>query len=156
MLGPMVNPGFPKKQLVGVYSLELARLYNYLYQQSDKQFAIVHSLDGYDEVSLTTDVKVIMNGIEKIVSPESLGFSRVEVEDLKGGNTVKEAAKIFSDVLDRKWYQGTANDCISKQCSCFAVLLSAEIHEECVQMAQESIQSGKAFRSFTRLIEMQS
>ena len=156
ILGPMVNPSFPKKQLVGVFSLELARLYNYLYQQSDKQFIIVHSLDGYDEVSLTSDVKVIINGIEKIASPESLGFSRVEVEDLKGGASVEEAAKIFSNVLQDNGTKAqqmivSANSALALQC-----YYPLKSYEECVQMAQESIHSGKAFRSFTRLIEMQS
>ena len=76
MLGPMVNPAFPKKQLIGVYSLDLARLYNYLYQQSDKRYVIVHSLDGYDEISLTNDFKYILNGVEEIVSPENFGYTR--------------------------------------------------------------------------------
>ena len=78
MLGPMVNPSFPSKQLIGVYSLELARLYNYLYQQSSMKYMIIFSLDGYDEVSLTSDFKYILNGVEQIVSPEMMNYKRAK------------------------------------------------------------------------------
>jgi anthranilate phosphoribosyltransferase len=102
MLGPLVNPVFPKYQLLGVYNLPLLRLYSYTYQQSDTQFAVVHSLDGYDEISLTTEFKVAISGNEKIYTPESLGFSRYQEADLYGGDTPEEAAKIFNNVLKNK------------------------------------------------------
>ncbi|HEX3009290.1 MAG TPA: anthranilate phosphoribosyltransferase, partial [Bacteroidales bacterium] len=100
MLGPMVNPCFPKKQMVGVYSLELARLYNYLYQQTDKQFAIIHSLDGYDEVSLTGPFKVITNTMDSILSPGDLGMNILKKEEIGGGNTIPEADDIFVKILE--------------------------------------------------------
>src|SRR5436190_18240154 len=99
MLGPMVNPAFPKHQLVGVYNLEMARIYNYLLQQTDKNFTIIHSLDGYDEISLTGDTKVITNYGEKIMSAETLGKRLVSAVDIYGGNTVEEAGKIFINIL---------------------------------------------------------
>jgi anthranilate phosphoribosyltransferase len=156
ILGPMINPSFPQKQFVGVFSLELARLYNYLYQQSGKQFTIVHSLDGYDEVSLTADVKIIVNGVEMIASPESLGFSRVDSKDLKNGATLDEAAVIFRNVLEGK---GTdtqqmvvvANSALALQCYFQGKPLS-----ECIDMARQSIESGKALEAFNKLIAMQS
>ena len=95
MLGPMVNPATPKFQLVGVFSLEMARIYNYLLQQSDTVFTIIHSLDGYDEISLTNDTKVITNKGENIFTPEQLGKRMVNASDIGGGNSVEEAAKIF-------------------------------------------------------------
>ena len=76
MLGPLVNPVMPTYQLLGVYNLPLLRLYNYTYQESGTQFAVVHSLDGYDEISLTSDFKVAMPDSEKLYSPEELGFAR--------------------------------------------------------------------------------
>src|SRR5882672_1217728 len=88
MLGPMVNPAFPKFQLVGVYNLEMARIYNYLLQQTDKAFTIIHSLDGYDEISLTGDTKVITNAGEKIYNAEELGKRMVNPSDIHGGNSV--------------------------------------------------------------------
>ena len=105
MLGPMVNPAFPKNQLVGVFNLELARVYGYLYQQSGKNYTILHALDGYDEISLTGDTKVISNRFEQQISPSDFGVSAVKAEEIFGGDTVEEAATIFRRVLSGK---GTA------------------------------------------------
>ncbi len=99
MLGPMVNPSFPARQLIGVYSLELARLYNYLYQQSSTRYMIIFSLDGYDEVSLTSDFKYILNGVEQIVSPEMMNYKRAQQSELKGGSNVSESAELFMKIL---------------------------------------------------------
>src|SRR5678815_2482899 len=99
MLGPMVHPAFPKYQLVGVYNRELARIYNYLLQQTGKAFTIIHSLDGYDEISLTNDTKVITKEGERIMSPIQLGKRMVQASDIFGGNTVEEAAKIFRKII---------------------------------------------------------
>src|SRR5690606_621082 len=98
MLGPMVNPSFPRKQLVGVFNLELARLYGYLYQKSGKDFVILHSLDGYDEISLTGPFKVVTQDKEEFITPESLGFERHKPEMISGGDTIEEAAKVFIDI----------------------------------------------------------
>jgi anthranilate phosphoribosyltransferase len=99
MLGPMVNPAFPKHQLVGVYNLEMARIYNYLLQPTGNNFTIIHSLDGYDEISLTGDTKVITNEGERIYSAEELGKTVVNPEDIYGGDTVEAAAQIFINIL---------------------------------------------------------
>src|SRR6478609_9064302 len=99
MLGPMVNPASPAFQLVGVYNLEMARIYNYLLQQTDRAFTIIHGLDGYDEISLTNDTKVISNEGEKIVTPEALGKRMVEATDIQGGNSVEDAARIFKKII---------------------------------------------------------
>src|SRR5678809_371839 len=121
MLGPMVNPANPKFQLVGVFSLEMARIYNYLLQQSDTAFTIIHSLDGYDEISLTNDTKVISNEGEKILTPEYLGKRTVSAIDIFGGNSVEEAAGIFLKILKGKgsWAQNAvviANAAMALQC----------------------------------------
>jgi anthranilate phosphoribosyltransferase len=152
----MINPSFPKKQFIGVFSLELARLYNYLYQQSGKQFIIIHTLDGYDEVSLTADVKMIINGAEQIMSPESLGFRKVEGKDLHGGNTVDEAADIFRNVLEGKGT--TAQQLVVKANAALALhcYFAGKSLPECIHMAQESMESGRALGAFTQLMAMQS
>ncbi len=156
MLGPMVNPSFPSRQIVGVYSLELARLYNYIYQQSDRPYAIIHSLDGYDEISLTSGFKYIHDGIEEIVNPEQLGYSRKNPEELYGGKNVKEATDIFINILKGN---GTgaqhdivlANSQIALKCYFPSMSL-----QECREAAEESLAGGKAYRSFSKLFEMQS
>jgi anthranilate phosphoribosyltransferase len=154
MLGPMVNPASPKYQLVGVYNLEMARIYNYLLQPTGKAFTIIHSLDGYDEISLTSDTKVITNQGEKIFTPESLGKRIVNATDIKGGNTVEESAKIFSDILNGKgtWAQNAvvlANAAMALQCTG-----KYNTYEECYQLAVDSLESGKANQSLQKLITL--
>ena len=156
MLGPMVNPSFPSKQLIGVYSLELARLYNYLYQQSSMKYMIIFSLDGYDEVSLTSDFKYILNGVEQIVSPEALNYKRSIQSELSGGKSVPEAADLFMKILKGEGTR-TQNDVVTANSQmalkCYYPFKS---FEECREIASESISNGKAYKSFIKLIELQS
>ncbi len=99
MLGPMVNPSFPKNQLVGVFNLELARMYSYLYQNTDINFTILHSLDGYDEISLTGNTKTISNQIENIIKPADFGVSTIHQNEIHGGTSIEDAAKIFHGII---------------------------------------------------------
>jgi anthranilate phosphoribosyltransferase len=102
MLGPMVNPAFPTHQMVGVFNLELARIYGYLYQKTDKTYSIVHALDGYDEVSLTGPTKIISRHTESVLVPEDFGVSALSAADIAGGESIASAAKIFVDILSGK------------------------------------------------------
>jgi anthranilate phosphoribosyltransferase len=155
MLGPMVNPSFPKKQLVGVYSLELARLYNYLYQQSDIEYAIVHSLDGYDEVSLTSDFKYILNGVEQIATPRLFGYEKTLPAELTGGNTVEEAASIFTRILGGEGTAAQNSVVLANTELALRCYYPRKSSGSCKQMAEESLYSGKAFRKFKKLIDLQ-
>jgi anthranilate phosphoribosyltransferase len=155
MLGPMVNPAFPRKQLIGVYSLDLARLYNYLYQESDKQYSIVHSLDGYDEISLTSDFKVILNGIERIFTPELLDYEKTIPSDLSGGTSVKDAAGIFINILQGQGTKAQNNVVVANSQMALKCCLPGNSLDECRTVAEESLFSGKAFTSLSKLIEMQ-
>jgi anthranilate phosphoribosyltransferase len=156
MLGPMVNPSFPSKQLIGVYSLELARLYNYLYQQSSMKYMIIFSLDGYDEVSLTSDFKYILNGVEQIVSPESLNYKRSSQSELSGGKSVPEAASVFIKILKGEGTR-TQNDVITANSQmALKCYYPSKSFEECREIASESISRGLAYKSFIKLIELQS
>ncbi|HEY8401439.1 MAG TPA: anthranilate phosphoribosyltransferase [Cytophagaceae bacterium] len=154
MLGPMVNPSFPNNQLVGVFSLELARLYGYLYQQTAKRFVILHSLDGYDEISLTGAFKFISNNKEQVLNPHDIGFSKVLQSDLSGGATIEDSAKIFMNVL---------NDCATKAQkeavlanAGFAIYCAKEnlTLEEAMDQAKESLESKKALKAFKTLMEL--
>ena len=115
MLGPMVNPAAPTNQMVGVFNLELARLYGYLYQNTQKNFLIVHSLDGYDEISLTGDFKYISNEGEAIGTPSLLGLSYLDAVDLSGGSDIKSSAKLFKEILDSKGTASQNNVVIANQ-----------------------------------------
>lgn len=152
MLGPMVNPAFPKKQLVGVFNLELARQYGYLYQQSDKDFVILHSLDGYDEISLTGPFKYYSNSGEEVLEPADLGFEPVMVNDLDGGKSVEESAKIFMQVLEGK---GTSQQNAAVIANAGMALYCANQQaglKHAIEQAKETLVSGKALQSFKNFL----
>ncbi len=155
MLGPMVNPASPAFQLVGVYSLEMARIYNYLLQQTDKAFTIIHGLDGYDEISLTNDTKVITNTGERVMTPEQLGKRMVMAADISGGNSVEEAAKIFVKILNREgsWSQNAvvlANAAMALHCTG-----QYKKYDDAYAAAVESLESGKAKAALDKLVALQ-
>jgi anthranilate phosphoribosyltransferase len=152
MLGPMVNPAFPDKQLVGVFSLELARLYGYLYQRSGKQFVILHSLDGYDEVSLTGGFKMITHQGEKVLFPEDLGLSTVKAVELKGGETIEESAAIFLKVIKGEGTKAQTEAVLANAGLALYVGKQLSSVKEGVQMAKESLESGRAFQTFRNLV----
>jgi anthranilate phosphoribosyltransferase len=155
MLGPMVNPAFPKKQLVGVFSLELARQYGYLYQNSTKDFLILHSLDGYDEVSLTGAVKFFYNDGEKILEPEDFGLQKLARDDIKGGDSIEASASIFKDVLENKCTDAQRNAVIANAAmALFAADQKAGL-KDAVLRASEALISGKAMAAFKNLLSAQ-
>lgn len=155
ILGPMVNPAFPNKQMVGVYSLDLARLYGYLYQNINMKFIILHSLDGYDEVSLTSPFKAIDDTGERIIEPEEAGFTRVLPDELFGGNTVEKAAGIFLDVLENRGSQAQNQAVIANAAMAIQCGKGVGLHDA-VGMARESLESGKALAAFKKLIEFKA
>lgn len=151
MLGPMVNPSFPKNQMVGVFSLELARMYAYLYQNTATNYSILHGLSGFDEVSLTDEVKIISNSSEQILKPSDFKLPECKLETIKGGTTVDESAKIFFDVISGK---GTTaqNNVVSANAAIAIQTVEKSNYEEALSKAQESLASGKALEKLKKLI----
>ncbi|MDD4514449.1 anthranilate phosphoribosyltransferase [Massilibacteroides sp.] len=156
MLGPLVNPVIPTYQLLGVYNLPLLRLYSYTYQVSETRFAVVHSLDGYDEISLTSEFKVSMPEKEKVYSPELLGFARCKESDLFGGDTPEEAAKIFDAVLRNTATEPQKNCVIVNAAFAIQVICPEKKIEDCLVEARESLESGKALETFRKFIAINS
>lgn len=155
MLGPMVNPAQPTHQLVGVYNLEMARIYNYLLQQTSTAFTIIHGLDGYDEISLTNDTKVITAEGEQLYSPIELGKRLVLAEDLTGGETADEAAAIFLNIIQGK---GTfAQNAVVLANAAMALYGTNQYssYQDAYAAAVESFDSGKSYGVFKQLMEMQ-
>ena len=155
MLGPMVNPANPQYQLVGVYNLEMARIYNYLLQQTGKPFTIIHGLDGYDEISLTNDTKVITQNGESVLSAEELGKRVVYASDIAGGSSIEEAAKTFLKILkgEGTWAQNAvvlANAAMALQCTGGYIK-----YDYAYNTAVESLESGNAYRQLEKLISLQ-
>jgi anthranilate phosphoribosyltransferase len=156
MLGPMVNPSFPRKQLVGVFSLELARLYGYLYQETEGRFAILHALDGYDEISLTGPFKMITNGGEKLYHPQALGLEQLSPESILGGATIAESARIFEQVLRGAGSAAQNQVVIANAAAALVTAREGLGFEEAIDLAKETLLSGKALRVFTGLIQPQT
>ena len=153
MLGPMVNPAFPKNQMVGVFSLELLRLYNYLYQDSNKNYSIVHDLGGYDEISLTNTVKIVSNDSEVLFSAEDLDLQNNTQEAIFGGNTVADASKIFKTIISGNGTEAQNNVVCTN--AGLAISTAKKIsHKEGYELAKESLFSGKANECLTKLIAL--
>lgn len=155
MLGPMVNPAFPKNQLIGVFNLELARMYSYLYQQSRKKYAIVHAMDGYDEISLTCPTKIITNCTEQMVYPSHFDLQEIEPSEIHGGETVKESAAIFLNIL-----KGSGSKA-QQDVVCANAGVAIAVVEECTlpegfEKAKESLISGKALNALVQLQKLSS
>ncbi|WP_088342221.1 anthranilate phosphoribosyltransferase [Robiginitalea sediminis] len=150
MLGPMVNPAFPKYQMVGVFNLELARMYGYLYQNTDKQYSILHALDGYDEISLTGDTKWIGHAGEGILRPADFGLDTLEATEIHGGDAVEDAARIFLNVLQGKGTQAQ-NAVVCANAGVAIATVRGGTPLEGYQAACESLESGKALEAFRAL-----
>ena len=152
MLGPLVNPARPKFQMVGVFSLELARLYAYLFQKSKTGYTIVHALEGYDEISLTCDFKTFSPAGEHIYSISDLGFELIDPAKIGGGSTVQESAEIFKAVLDGEGSQEQNNVVLCNAALAIQTIKSNKSFADCFYEAEESLNSGMALRSFNRLL----
>ena len=153
MLGPLVNPSFPKNQMVGVYSLEVARLYNYLFQkETGTRYAIIHSLDGYDEVSLTGKAKSYRPDGEKLLLPADWGLPAVAAKAISGGKTVQEAAALFLAVLKNEGASAQINVVLANAAVAIQIFENKPL-TDCVEIARESLLSLEAYTSLKRTIE---
>lgn len=153
MLGPMVNPAFPKNQIVGVFNLELARMYGYLYQNTDKRYTILHALDGYDEISLTGLTKTISNATEAMISPEDFGISKIEKEDIQGGATIEDSAQIFMNILQGKGTEAQ-NHVVCANAGIAIATVKGLTPGEGFDLARESLMSGAGLKALRTLQEL--
>ncbi|MBS2211596.1 anthranilate phosphoribosyltransferase [Carboxylicivirga mesophila] len=154
MLGPMVNPSFPAHQLVGVFSLELARVYQYIYQQTNIQYSIVHALDSYDEVSLTGDFKAITNTGELVYSPNDFSMKQIQPEEIFGGDTVPEAANIFKTILEGKGSEAQNNVVIANAALALNCYSPEKGLEQNIEEARQSLLNGQAAKVLSTLISI--
>ena len=153
MLGPMVNPAKPKNQMVGVFSLELARVYNYLYQKTDKNYTIVHALDGYDEISLTGGFKTFSNAGEQVYQLKDLGFARLDPAQISSGHTVPEAAAVFTDVLNNTATAAQTTVVLCNAAMAIKTSCPEKSFAACFDEANVSLQNKKALNSFKLLLQ---
>ena len=154
MLGPMVNPSSPKNQLVGVFSHELARLYNYVYQNVDIPYAIIHSNDGYDEISLTSPCRMITRQGESFLTPDVFGSPVIQKSDIYGGNTIEESALIFSNVLECQSTTAQHSVVVANTAVALHVLHPDKDIPSCAAVANDTLQSGKALNVFRKFLNV--
>lgn len=153
MLGPMVNPAFPKNQMVGVFNLELARMYGYLYQKTDKNFTVLHALDGYDEISLTGNTKTISNTTESMLKPSDFGVSTVKQSDIVGGDSIEESAQIFMNVLQGKGSEAQ-NNVVCANAGIAIATVEESSPKQGFEKAKEALLSGKGLAALRKLQEL--
>jgi anthranilate phosphoribosyltransferase len=153
LLGPLVNPAKPRFSVIGVYNLEIARIYQYLLQKDEREFMIVHGMDGYDEISLTYDTKIITKEGEKVYSTSDLDFEPITAESIQAGSSIQETAEIFKNILQGK---GTSQQNAVVLVNAAVALLHTKKfgdYNECLTLAKESLYSGKALNSFELLLK---
>ncbi|MEE6186372.1 Anthranilate phosphoribosyltransferase [Mycovorax composti] len=155
MLGPLVNPAFPTYSVIGVYNLEMARLYNYLFQQKERNFAIIHGLDGYDEISLTGDSKLITKQGEKVLSAIQLAGLEVKPEAISGGQSVEEAATIFKNIINGDGTPEQEAVVLANAAVALQVTGQYNSYEDAFAAAKESLKSGRAKACLEKLISLQ-
>ena len=152
LLGPLVNPSSPKNQITGVYNLEIARLYGYIFKNTNKNFSIVYSLDGYDEISLTGSFKLINNFSEIISDCNYFKLQKTRAKDILGGKSIEDSANIFKNILSGKGTNNQVNVVLANSSLAIQTITNKDI-DECIEIAKESIESGKAYSSLKKLIE---
>lgn len=150
LLGPLVNPAFPKNQLTGVFKLELARLYHYLFQKTDTNFTILYALDGYDEISLTGPTKAFSKNSEGVLTPQDFGVLPLEASQIAGGDNVESSATIFMNVIQNKGTQAQQEVVCANAGMAIATALDLTPIDG-FEKAKESLLSGKAFEALTQL-----
>jgi anthranilate phosphoribosyltransferase len=152
LLGPLVNPSSPKNQITGVYNLEIARLYGYIFKNTNKNFSIVYSLDGYDEISLTGSFKLINNFSEIISDCNYFKLQKTMAKDILGGKSIEDSANIFKNILSGKGTNNQVNVVLANSSLAIQTITNKDI-DECIEIAKESIESGEAYSSLKKLIE---
>ena len=150
MLGPMVNPAFPKNQMVGVFNLELARMYGYLYQNTDKCFTVLHALDGYDEISLTGNTKTISNTSEGMIKPSDFGLKSIQQSEIVGGDSIEESAQIFMNVLQGRGTEAQNNVVCANAGVAISTVENTSVKEG-FEKAKESLLSGNGLKALKKL-----
>jgi len=153
MLGPMVNPAFPKNQMVGVFNLELARMYGYLYQKTDKNFTVLHALDGYDEISLTGNTKTISNHTETMLKPSDFGVPEIKQTDIVGGDGIESSAQIFMNVLQGKGTEAQ-NNVVCANAGVAIATVNNLTPIQGFEKAKESLLSGKGLNALKKIQEL--
>ena len=154
LLGPLVNPSRPKYILLGTYSMDIMRLYNYLLQETNHVYFIVHSYDGYDEISLTGKFKLISTNEESVLEPSYLGMTTVKEKDLYGGNNIEDAADLFLKILNNEGTKEQKNVVVANAAMAIHCVKNNQPLSDCIDIAKESLESKNALSVYKKLINI--
>lgn len=154
ILGPLVNPSSPKNHLLGTFNLEIARLYNYILQGEDINYGIIHALDGYDEISLTSGFKLFTKNGEQIINPEDLGQKRIQQSEIFGGNSVTDAAKIFKSILEGNGTEAQNNVVLTNAAFALTIVDDKKSFETAFEEAKESLFGMEAKQTLAKLVTL--
>ncbi|WP_294304210.1 anthranilate phosphoribosyltransferase [uncultured Chryseobacterium sp.] len=152
LLGPLVNPAKPQFSVIGVYNLEIARIYQYLLQKDRRNFTLVHGMDGYDEISLTGDSKIISKKGEAVYTTEDLGFAAITPDRIQAAGTPEETAKIFRNILEGKGTDEQNSVVLANAAVALFYTGKFGNYEDCLSMAKDSLHGGKALQSLKLLL----
>ena len=153
MLGPLVNPSSPQNQLLGTFNLEVARLYNYILQDEDCNYGIVHALDGYDEISLTGPFKLFTKHGEQLIAPEDVGFKNLKQSEIFGGSSVGDAAKIFKNILDGNGTEAQNNVVLTNAAFALQIVNENTSFHDTFAVAKDSLFGLKAKKCLEKLVK---
>ena len=155
LLGPMINPGRPTSQIVGVFNQEALELYHNVYKELGINYYILHSLDGYDEISLTGEFRAVSSKKDKIFTPDNFGFRTNSPEELHGGNTIAEATTLFINILEGKGSEAQVNAVITNAAFGINSYFPEKSLEQSIEIAEKSLTDGKALHALNTLMELQ-
>ena len=153
ILGPLVNPSSPQNHFLGTFNLEVARLYHYILQEENSNYGIIHALDGYDEISLTSPFKLFTKKGEKMISPEDLGMKRIEQSAIFGGNSVADASKIFKTILEGNGTESQNNVVLTNAAFALQIVDETKNFETAFEEAKNSLLGLKAKKCLELLIQ---
>lgn len=158
ILGPMVNPACIKHQIMGVYSDVLIEpIAKTLRNLGSNHAIVVNGSDTLDEITVTgkTSVAELKDGVVKSykMDPFELGFKKRKIEELIGGKTNKENADILISILKGEEKEAKRDICVLNAAAGIIVSDVARDMEDAVEMARESLDSGKAFKKLNELIK---
>ncbi len=154
MLGPLVNPAQPNHQMTGVFSLHLQRLYQYLFEESDTKFTIIYGLSGFDELSLTDKSKVITRESTNLIDASNFGLNYIDLNEISGGDTIEEAAQIFTKVLTNESTEARKNVVLANAALAIQTFDKQKSLTDCFNIAKESLESKRALEGFKNIISL--
>jgi anthranilate phosphoribosyltransferase len=155
MIGPLLNPARPRYRFAGVSSPLALRQYQYFLETTDCQYSVVFSRDGYDEISLTSSFEVVTRDGRETLSPEDVGFPRLNTNDLIGGHDVATSADLLLRILGGKGNDSQNSVTVINAAFARKTVTSEPINQ-CIEKCRDSLESGRGLSALETLLKTQA